>query len=459
MKIACIMMQKNEDLLIEPWILHHAYLFGFENIFIYDNGSSSPVAIEVLSRYQQVGVNVIWDKDTPSDFNRKGWIIGDLIKSLQLSGQYDFYIPLDCDELLALAGDSGLTVSQNAILSYFSSQIEQTKILRVTRCLLNVPGSIDVFAILGHKKAILPARQFKSLDHGFHEGELTTGKDAVQTDIVYIHLHNKPFASMLQSAKDKLAPFVDVEDVEALRNYSGVGKHLIRYFFDFEPIYRNSLDRFVRLKFGGVKALIQAFRLKEFEQRWAAGLPNAQPNVEFGEFTTAAAYASCHASISRTDAPLLLDCYAHEYVTRKNPIEFLRQAGYKAMSDRNWEQALKFWEEFSQFAENDPDGYAMRVCALRELKRFSEAESLAKDALERFPSHYSLFLHWALIVFPTRNWAEGRTRFAEMRRRFPNQKEGFVRGIAIERELKDSDAAQAIFAIAAQRFPSEPSMA
>ena len=44
------MMQKNEDDLLEPWIKYHSNMFGAENLFIYDNGSTSPLVAEVLEK-------------------------------------------------------------------------------------------------------------------------------------------------------------------------------------------------------------------------------------------------------------------------------------------------------------------------------------------------------------------------------------------------------------------------
>lgn len=456
MKIACIMMQKNEDLLLEGWIIHHACLFGLENLFIYDNGSTSLETVDVLKKYQKTGVNVIWNRVTQKDFNRKGWIIGDLIKSLQASSQYDFYIPLDCDEFVALADGNGLSISRNDIFAYFADEIGHDRVLKVTRCLLNAPGSLDVFAIIRHKKTIMPARGFKSLDHGFHEGELVSSKDFKNSNIVYVHLHNKPFDKILQSAKDKLAPFVDVENLDALKNYDGVGKHLVRYFFDFESTYASSVDKFPRISFENIAYLFDAFHLDDAKRAWQGNLPAAESNINISKFLAAQEYISLNKDVERTDAPLLFDCYLHYWESQKRSPAFLQRLGYKAMSERNWGEAETYWKAFSESSPNDPTGYAMQVCALRELKKLDEAEELGRQSIQKFPDHYMLFLHWALIVFPKRDWIEGRRRFAEMRRKFPDQKEGYVRGIAIERELKDSDAAQALFACAVKKFPGDP---
>ena len=41
-RVRCIMMQKDESFLLEPWLLYNGYLFGFENLTVYDNGSILP---------------------------------------------------------------------------------------------------------------------------------------------------------------------------------------------------------------------------------------------------------------------------------------------------------------------------------------------------------------------------------------------------------------------------------
>ena len=35
-KVACFMMQKNEQTLLEPWLIYHGHLFGFENLYVWD---------------------------------------------------------------------------------------------------------------------------------------------------------------------------------------------------------------------------------------------------------------------------------------------------------------------------------------------------------------------------------------------------------------------------------------
>jgi hypothetical protein len=42
LRIALLMMQKNEDLLLGPWIRYHTNFTANSSIFIFDNGSSIP---------------------------------------------------------------------------------------------------------------------------------------------------------------------------------------------------------------------------------------------------------------------------------------------------------------------------------------------------------------------------------------------------------------------------------
>lgn len=71
MKVAVLMMQKDEYRLLEPWILHHAELFGLENLYVYDNGSTDERCLSVLKKYSEKGMSVVYDRRTFEDFNTR----------------------------------------------------------------------------------------------------------------------------------------------------------------------------------------------------------------------------------------------------------------------------------------------------------------------------------------------------------------------------------------------------
>ena len=454
--VACIMMQKNEDLLIELWLLHHAELFGFENLYVYDNGSTSSHVVGVLRRYEVIGVKVFWDRSTPRDFDLKGWIIGDLIKELEIEKKYDFYFPLDCDEFVALAEEGGFTASRNKVLAFLRSRKGCSRVLRVSHCLMNVAGSLDVFGIVGHQKSIVPAGHFRSIDHGFHEAELESGKAFYNTPIVHIHMHNKPFAILLEHAKDKLRPYVDVDDQDALRDFNGVGAHLKKYFFDYEVAYKSSLDWAPRVRFEGLLQRAVAFRLEDFVTHWTAArevdpVP-ARPNVVLE--VQAELEDMALVSEGDEDTPRVIRRILDAHGRQKDPAESARRIGLRAVGDRDWAVASESWSTFRQLMPDDAEGYSMGVLAYREFAQYDKAETLATAGIQRFPQSCRLMVEWALITFPTRQWVEGRRRFDEIRVRFPDDLEGYVRGIEIALNLGDLDEAQRLRQTGSQKFGS-----
>ena len=54
-RVACVMMQKDEVHLLEPWLAYHGYLFGFENLYVLDNGSTRPDVLLTRSEERRVG--------------------------------------------------------------------------------------------------------------------------------------------------------------------------------------------------------------------------------------------------------------------------------------------------------------------------------------------------------------------------------------------------------------------
>jgi hypothetical protein len=86
-------MQKDEEDILQDWIIYHAYLFGLNNLHIIDNHSGQP-SKKILEYYRLQGLNVY----TRSDYTKKGDYICELIKAN--SDHCDLAIPLDLDEFI-----------------------------------------------------------------------------------------------------------------------------------------------------------------------------------------------------------------------------------------------------------------------------------------------------------------------------------------------------------------------
>jgi hypothetical protein len=102
-------MQKNEDDILEEWILYHSYLFGLDNLYIVDNLSTQK-SVDILKKYEKRGLHVT----VQNDYSKKGEYLFELIKQTQ--NDCDLAIPLDIDEFVAV-------VDVNNLSSGFSNRL------------------------------------------------------------------------------------------------------------------------------------------------------------------------------------------------------------------------------------------------------------------------------------------------------------------------------------------------
>lgn len=238
MKVAVLMMQKDEYRLLEPWILHHAELFGLENLYVYDNGSTDQRCTAVLEKYSQKGLHVVYDRNTFDDFNTRHIYFVDKYEELKNAHGYDFMMPLDCDEFVGVEFSKGkVSLScddvRNELLKY--KDIDST--LKIKYTYGNHPLNAKEFA-LSHKpeKVFFPKSKITALGNGFHRGEVESGLQA-ETDIIYLHFHHKNYDDYIASARNKLVGLVDVNDVEALKAFKGAGHHLVKKFLMTQTEY------------------------------------------------------------------------------------------------------------------------------------------------------------------------------------------------------------------------------
>jgi hypothetical protein len=240
-RVACTVMLKDEVSLTAPFLRYHAALFGADNLYVVDNGTTEPDVMKVLAAFEQEGVHVDRSFHTAEDYRRKGEIIGDLVKRLDNQAAYDFYILLDCDEFVVLRSGSTYTCDPEAIHRYLETRRGEPRILKVDTNLSNIPGRPGVFQAAEYSKTIFPRNVLGATDHGHHAGWSRSGAtDFVPCDIVYVHFHYRPFDEVVRFARQKLSaemPPEDLADTERLRNFKGRGWHLVKYVLGDEDGY------------------------------------------------------------------------------------------------------------------------------------------------------------------------------------------------------------------------------
>jgi hypothetical protein len=240
MKVACLMMQKDEPSLLGAWLTYHGNLFGFANLFVFDNGSVNPAVATILQRYGALGVHIDRDHNAREDFLNKGSVLGDQIRQLDADGGHDLYLLLDCDEFVVKRTEWGFTTDREAILAYLATLVTGERVLRVPYQLANHPVLPDLYSLFGFHKVFFRRGTFASTDRGFHIGTSRTGAGYEDTALVHLHFHHRPFPTLLELARRKWGGSVPYTDLKALETYKGHSMHLAKYFLMDDAAYLGS---------------------------------------------------------------------------------------------------------------------------------------------------------------------------------------------------------------------------
>ncbi len=255
-RVKCVMMQRDEALLLEPWLHYYGHLFGFENLTVFDNGSIQPSVIKTLQRFENVGVTVYWDFAGPENFEGKAFHFTNVIKGWDFGGDYDFALPVDCDEFIAVLGPDRIDCSRNAIHRAFDQLIDEKRTLGIEFSMFNVPGQPGLFRPQHYPKGFFARSTIKLLDHGYHY-PITEEGGRCETGLTYLHYHHKPFALMLDHCKRKLQGLIDIENPSAASNYTGSGNHLIKYLMMSEQEYLEEFENGLVIRFDGLDRLLR----------------------------------------------------------------------------------------------------------------------------------------------------------------------------------------------------------
>ncbi|MEP7704319.1 glycosyltransferase family 2 protein [Paraglaciecola sp. 25GB23A] len=238
MQAAALMMQKNERELLAKWIVYHSAILGLENLYVFDNGSDDKNTITLLKDWEAKGLEVYWDFNTKQDFENKGTILGDKIKQLDERGKHDCYLPLDCDEFLAVRLENGgFSCEASNILGELARYVDSENVLLIDAQFFNSPISNSWFHRYENRKVLFMKNTFQSMDVGFHWGKVKNSEVEIKTNLVHFHFHYKPFVFAQEYARNKLALRVKSFEIDYLATYKGPGEHLTKYFLLSEKEY------------------------------------------------------------------------------------------------------------------------------------------------------------------------------------------------------------------------------
>lgn len=241
MRVFCIMMQKNEDDLLRPWIKYHGALFSPADLIVIDNGSTSERVRAILDDAEREGVQVIRASASAETYETKHLVVGRLIQTLQTEHPTCVVLPLDCDEFVGVDVGGAIRFDRTSILAYLDTLRDCRTALAIKGSYFNIPGERRFF-FWPEEKVFFCSGSFVWMDHGFHTGQTSEGAAPVATALIHVHCHYKPLALLKAHAREKLKARLDCDDDEAVRRYAGSGVHLIRYLSLSPEDYRNLFD-------------------------------------------------------------------------------------------------------------------------------------------------------------------------------------------------------------------------
>lgn len=220
LRIALIMMQKNETILLNPWLRYHEAMVSAQSIFVFDNGSSDPHTLATLQAAECRGVTVNRKYNQPQDYFNTGIIVAELINHLDRENPHDFYFPIDCDEFLACKVNGHLSCSREDLDRSLSEFIGNDKVLTIPHKYVNSPYHRNRYSeIEWCKKCFFAQDACNSLVLGFHNGTSKSGSAEAETNITYIEFHYKPYLEHRKQCKQKIEYLVPNPSRKALTAY------------------------------------------------------------------------------------------------------------------------------------------------------------------------------------------------------------------------------------------------
>jgi tetratricopeptide (TPR) repeat protein len=141
-----------------------------------------------------------------------------------------------------------------------------------------------------------------------------------------------------------------------------------------------------------------------------------------------------------------------------SPDELAGEA-WSAMSRRDWDEALRLWQQLRQDFPERPDGYVWPIQVFWQDGRLDEARAMAAEALARFPENLDVLVQHGWIATKGEHWADALRWWMRVRDRAPDRPDGHLWAIRALWQLARFDEAEAMATEASDRFPDNVDIA
>ena len=124
-----------------------------------------------------------------------------------------------------------------------------------------------------------------------------------------------------------------------------------------------------------------------------------------------------------------------------------------AMRREDWTRACERWAALRRAFPDHAAGYFRGALALMNAGRLDEAETLAGEAVARFPDRTESHIRWAEAAMRREDWTRACERWEEFRRTFPDHAAGYFRGAKALMNAGCPEEAEALAHQVKERFP------
>ena len=247
MRLAAIVMQKDESEILPVWLRYYASLCGgYEHLYVFDDDSTDTETLELLGLAEKEGVNIEVSRGRWSH-PEKGLLFSELIH--RLGAAYDWYLPIDCDELVCAIVEGLPTISRAKIIQEIErAAIGGGSVFRIDTAFFNIPHTTTVYEQETKKVAVRATDEPIDIDAGLHMYDWWALRDTVPPDKIgpsmlgHIHFHNRPYPLALKMAREKLKFCVPDFKPETISAHTGAMFHLKWLFEIDERDYPNCFN-------------------------------------------------------------------------------------------------------------------------------------------------------------------------------------------------------------------------
>jgi tetratricopeptide (TPR) repeat protein len=126
---------------------------------------------------------------------------------------------------------------------------------------------------------------------------------------------------------------------------------------------------------------------------------------------------------------------------------------------RDWPGAVRSWEAVRSGFSEDVVGHLRLGVALREMRRFDEADAILTPALEQFPTDAAITVEYARVAHVRADWPEALRRWELVRGKHPANADGVSGAGAALTHLGRLEEAEALLSAELDRFPGNVNIA